>query len=135
MPDDAPDWTPTLEPFTRVDLLRPSLLVHFGASWNKHDRDFALRVEALREEFAKCFYFAAHDVDQPFTLDLVRECKVLNVPALAFFSSGKHVETSVGIRELEALRAQLSSWALDYGPARIGTSELLPPSPVRAHRR
>jgi thioredoxin-like negative regulator of GroEL len=50
------------------------------------------------------------DTEQPFGTDLAEKIKIRNVPALAFFRNGIHVETVIGVLPEEELRRLLDRW-------------------------
>jgi thioredoxin-like negative regulator of GroEL len=84
----------------------PVVVVHFWAAWNGVDRWFDPQFRTVREEFAGRIEFRSADVDDPGLNDVCRECEVVNVPALVCCVRGRRVETIIGARPAEELRAR-----------------------------
>jgi thioredoxin-like negative regulator of GroEL len=107
----AAHWQPGSPPVTGAEwasliAAHPVVVVHFWAAWNGVDRRFDPTFRAVREEFAGRIEFRSADVEGPTLEGACRECQVVNVPALACFVRGRRVETILGARAPEELRAR-----------------------------
>ena len=77
----------------------PRLVVHFTASWNgRYDSEMQHRLEPLRTHYHPRIRFATADADAEGFWPLLREWRVLNLPALVCFAFGYHIRTVVGLR-------------------------------------
>jgi len=85
----------------------PVVVLHFWAAWNGYDRRFDLTLAAIRREFEGRAVFRSIDIDEPELVPFCRACAVVNVPALGFFARGERVETVIGMRSGDELRAKL----------------------------
>jgi len=52
----------------------------------------------VRSRYNECLVFATLDSDVEVFWPLLREWKVLNLPALLLFAFGRHVRTQIGLR-------------------------------------
>lgn len=71
--------------------------------------------EALREietEHQDHAFFGAVDADCEGHWQKCRELRVLNLPALACFINGKHVETVIGVRSKKYLSNKIKEWLI-----------------------
>jgi thioredoxin 1 len=107
---ELPSWRPSTEPLVREDMGRPALIVHFWAPWNAYDRVFDRSMKVLCQEFRANAHFASLNVDDPVMPDVIEQAHLLNVPALVFFRSGRHIETVIGNRKVEFLREVIRRW-------------------------
>jgi len=109
----AERWQPGSKPVTAADLPtvlagHPYLVVHFWAIWNGYDRRFEPTLAAIRREYEGRVVFRSIDVDEPELVPFCRASTVIgNVPALGFFVRGERVETVIGMRSGDELRAKL----------------------------
>jgi thioredoxin-like negative regulator of GroEL len=109
-PVTGPEWASLL-------VAHPVVVAHFWATWNGVDRRFDPQFRPVREEFAGRIEFRSADVDDPTLHDVCRECEVVNVPALACFVRGRRVETVIGARSAQELRARFSRLVAQAGDA------------------
>jgi thioredoxin 1 len=86
------------------------VIVHFWAPWNGYDDAFAERLADSARACGALGHCRSHNTDDPSWSEDLARWGVVNVPALAFFRNGKHVETVIGLRPVEELRGVLSRW-------------------------
>jgi thioredoxin-like negative regulator of GroEL len=97
----------------------PRLVVHLTASWNaQYDSEMQRCLELLRSRYNERIVFATANTDVEAFGPLVREWRVLNLPALALFAFGRHVSTQVGLRSERQLAELCDTLAAthEYAP-------------------
>ena len=78
-------------------------------------------MQPIREEFADRIAFGSIDADNPQYGDIAKEYQFRNLPALACFVRGKWVETLIGSRPAEELRARMLGWLdIEEAPEKRG---------------
>ncbi len=107
------DWrpsTPALDGETLQQVLRDNAVVaiHYWAQWNNHDRAFDEVLRPLRAEFAGSVAFRSIDIDTPAGAQLAMDARLLNVPALSIWLTGRHWRTIIGVRRVNRLRNEIA---------------------------
>ena len=88
-------------------------IFHFWAIWDLHDRtmDEALAENAF--EYKDRVFIGAVDVDDPDSWSLMKQLRVMNVPALVLFKDGVYIETIVGCLKKETIKNKLELLLMD----------------------
>jgi hypothetical protein len=104
-----PNWHPTAPAVTDADFLScPVVILHYWAVWNWGDVDMDIRLALLRREYADRICFRSCDTDQEANQRFV--AGVGNLPALGCFVGGKWMQTLIGLRSEQHLRAAFDPW-------------------------
>ena len=115
MHGEITSWLP-LSPATTAEELPQAfaahsvVVVHFWAIWNGHDRRMDATIQAVRPHYADRIAFYAMDVDLESNWPLLRQYRVMSIPAIACFIHGTWLETSVGALSIVQLYAKLQAW-------------------------
>jgi hypothetical protein len=89
----------SLEELQRALAKIPRLVVHVTASWNaRYDSEMQKCLKLIRSRYNDRIAFATLDSDVEIFWPLLREWKVLNLPALLLFAFGRHIRTQIGLR-------------------------------------
>src|SRR4051794_8395109 len=86
------------------------LAVHFWAVWDRHDVPYDRTLDGLRQAVEPGVLIRSCDTEGPLGTELAERIKIRNVPALAFFRNGIHVETVIGVRPEDELRRLFDRW-------------------------
>jgi thioredoxin-like negative regulator of GroEL len=74
------------------------LVVHLTASWNdQYDSEMQKRLAPVQARYKGRIGFATANTDVEDFWPLMREWRVVNLPALALFAFGRHVSTQIGL--------------------------------------
>ena len=84
-------------------------VVHFGFKWNSFDRTMIRTLTELAPEFADKIRLGYLDIEQNATIDILNRINIVNVPTLCYFKNNEHVATTVGMRTMDDIRAQITS--------------------------
>ena len=102
-------WRPRTDEFSLSDFSSEALVIHFWATWNARDREMDDILCPIAAQFSD-IEFRSLDVDNADYQELCVSAKVLNVPALAFYSTGAHIKTIIGIRQTAEIIREIQSW-------------------------
>jgi thioredoxin-like negative regulator of GroEL len=111
-----PQWPNQVRPIAASGLpevLAASRLVgiHFWASWNGHDHQFARELGRLLEGAGGGMDVYAMDVDDESNAPFLAEWTILNVPAFVVFHQGRRLRTFYQGRESAGeLRERIQHW-------------------------
>jgi len=110
-------WRPTTnevlpKSFGEIVSNHQLIVFHFWASWNAYDRHMDAALATLQYEYEGRIFFGSVDADNQENWQLCRELGVVNLPALAFFANGKHLETVIGMRPKENLSQKMEKWTI-----------------------
>jgi thioredoxin-like negative regulator of GroEL len=84
--------------------------VHFWAAWDRPDVPYDRTLDGLRQAVEPGVLIRSCDTEAPLGTELAERIKIRNVPALAFFRNGVHVETVVGVRAKDELLRLFQRW-------------------------
>ena len=115
MDDELQTWRPRspqieLATLHKVLLRHPLVVVHFWAVWNLYDRKMDEVFEWLKPRYVGRVEFRSLDVDIADSPEFCRDCRVLNLPAVAAFVRGDWVDTLIGLRSRDELDERLRGW-------------------------
>src|SRR5262249_22305232 len=88
---------------------KPVAVIHFWASWNRYDDEMKARLNQIDATFSDQIAVGYVDIDQEQMWELAKELKVLNLPALAYYKNGEHIETTIGLSTKEQIEANLKN--------------------------
>ena len=88
---------------------KPVAIIHFWASWNRYDDEMKARLNQIDAAFSDQIAVGYVDIDQEQMWELAKELKALNLPALAYYKNGEHIETTIGLSTKEQIEANLKN--------------------------
>jgi len=86
------------------------VVIHFWATWNGHDRTADSLIQTIRPHFGERVQFLSFDTGPKEGWEFCRVCKILNLPALAAFSDGRHIGTMVGFGGVDSIKTKIEEW-------------------------
>ena len=109
------NWKPSTinllpEEFVEVVAKHKVAVFHIWAAWNAYDKlmDAALRKTA--SEYKSRIFLGSINADEPGHMQRCKELGVVNLPAIASFVNGMHVETIIGLQSNEDLNSRFRKW-------------------------
>jgi thioredoxin-like negative regulator of GroEL len=88
------------------------VVIHFWAAWNLYDEEMRSRLKQIAVPFTDQIAIGSIDTGQQEMWELIRELKVKNLPALASYKNGQHIETTIGLCPKEQIEVKLKVlWA------------------------
>jgi thioredoxin-like negative regulator of GroEL len=97
---------------------KPITVIHFRADWNGIDLEQRENLSRVDPNYACDVRFGAVDIDDPKFRDLARALKILNIPALAYYQDGKHLETVIGLCSKDGIEGKLNQLVKQESPYR-----------------
>lgn len=95
-------------------------VLHFWAHWNEYDKQMDVTLGEIEAEYDGRVFFGSVDADRDGHWQKCRELGIVNLPAIASFANGKHIETLIGMRTKEELTNKMKEWItaarLSYEP-------------------
>ena len=85
-------------------------VLHFWARWNEYDKQMDVTLGEIEAEYDGRVFFGSVDADQDGHWQRCRELGILNLPAIASFANGTHMETLIGMRTKEELSNKMKAW-------------------------
>ena len=73
----------------------PVVLVHFWAKWNGYDAQIKNTLKGIESSYLGKACFGTVDVDIEEMVSICQELKLGNVPTLAYYKGGRHIETII----------------------------------------
>jgi thioredoxin-like negative regulator of GroEL len=86
---------------------RPVAVVHFWADWNLYDVEMSETLAELASAFAGQVGFGSINVDREEMRNVCLGAGVLNIPALAYYRHGTHIETRIGVESKEMIAERI----------------------------
>ena len=68
--------------------------------------------EEIESDYEGRVFFGSIDADEQGHWQRCREFRVLNLPAIASFANGKHIETVIGMRSKKELSKKIKEWII-----------------------
>lgn len=99
----------SLETYSDFIKSKPVVVIHLWAEWNRYDEEMKSRLKQIAATFTEQVALGAIDTDQQEMWGVIKELKVLNLPALAYYKNGQHIETVIGMRPKEQIEAKLKN--------------------------
>ena len=84
---------------------------HFYASWNRYDVAMDQILCEIADTYKGHIFIGSIDADDPENYDKCKELRILNLPAIAAFVNGQHVETVIGLLSKESLHTKVQKWS------------------------
>lgn len=84
---------------------------HFYASWNEYDVTMDQMLCEIADTYKDRIFIGSIDTDDQENLERCKELRILNLPAIATFVNGQHVETVIGLLSQESLNTKVEKWA------------------------
>lgn len=98
---------PLFDTFVRS---RPFAVVHFSASWNRHDELMRQALEQrIPPDVRDRIGFAELNTDLPESYEFCKKLNITNLPFLAFYRDGLMVRTVTGLRQPAELVGYLAA--------------------------
>ena len=115
MNGEKESWSPLSPAITAEELpqalaMNSVVVLHFWAIWDGNDRVMDATIQAVRPHYADRIAFYAMDLDQEINWPLLRQWRVLSIPAIACFIEGRWLESSIGLRTVEQMHSTLQAW-------------------------
>jgi len=109
--------TPEVLPDSFADSISNHRLavLHFWAAWNEYDKQTDAALGDIESQYQDRVFFGSVDTDHFGNWQRCRALGILNLPAIAFFANGKHIETLIGIRPKEELSNKIQEWIIAAG--------------------
>ena len=85
-------------------------VVHFYASWNQSDVTMDQLLCEVAHTYKDRIFIGSIDTDDQENREKCKELRILNLPAIAAFVNGQHVETVVGLVSKESLNSKVEEW-------------------------
>jgi len=110
-------WKPTTsevspQSFGEVVANHKLAVFHFWASWNMVDKKMDEALREIETEHRDHAFFGSVDTECEGHWQKCRDLGVLNLPALACFINGEHVETVIGMRSKKYLSSKVKEWLI-----------------------
>ena len=83
---------------------------HFYASWNRYDVTMDQVVCEITEAYKDQIFVGSIDTDDQENWERCKELRILNLPAVAIFVNGRHLETVIGLLSRESLNSKVQKW-------------------------
>lgn len=83
----------------------------FYASWNEYDVTMDQMLCEIADTYKDRIFIGSIDTDDQENLERCKELRILNLPAIATFVNGQHVETVIGLLSQESLNTKVEKWA------------------------
>ena len=93
---DATSYNTLVESNNRV-------VVHFWADWNRIDEQMRERLEEVNTSYGALIAFASFDTSPEEHFEICRRVRLVNLPSLCLYRSGKLVETIVGLGDRQRI--------------------------------
>lgn len=99
----------SLETYSDFIKSKPVAVIHFWAAWNRYDEEMKDRLKQVGASFTDQIAIGSIDTDRQEMWELTKELKVMNLPALAYYKNGHHIETAIGLRPKEQIEVKLKN--------------------------
>jgi thioredoxin 1 len=99
----------SLESYSAFIKSRPVAVIHFWAVWNEYDEEMKPRLKQIAASFKEPIAIGSINTDLEEMWGLTKELKVLNLPALAYYKNGQHIETEIGLYSKEYIDIKLKN--------------------------
>jgi thioredoxin 1 len=99
----------SLKTYSEFVKSRPVAVIHFWAAWNGIDEEMKSRLKQIADSFIDQIAIGSIDTDREEIWALTKELKVLNLPALAYYKNGQHIETAIGLYPTEYIEGKLKN--------------------------
>jgi hypothetical protein len=110
-----PGWRPSTPEIRNEDIphlltLHPAIAIHFWAIWDRVlDDSMDRNIATIARQFDGRVAFFSCNTDLPENGELLRECSILSIPALAVLSPGRPSRIIFGNREPQQLASEIES--------------------------
>ncbi|MEP6923906.1 MAG: thioredoxin family protein [Pyrinomonadaceae bacterium] len=99
----------TTEEYKNIITTNKFIVIHFWAAWNRYDLTMRERLEELNTKFKGTVVFFGVNVDLLDLVDLIRNAKVCNIPALAYYHNGNLLETIIGLMSANQIQRRINT--------------------------
>lgn len=110
-------WRPTTsevlpQSFDKAISNHRLVVLHFWAGWNEYDKRMAEALEEIEAEYKGRVFFGSVNTDHRGHWQRCKDLGILNLPALASFANGKHMERVIGMKAKEELSKKMKEWII-----------------------
>ena len=88
------------------------VVLHFWAAWNEYDKQMDADLEEVESEYKNRVFFWINRHGPSWHWQRCRELGILNLPAIACFANGKHMQTVIGMRSKQELSKKIKEWIM-----------------------
>lgn len=85
-------------------------LFHFYASWNVYDVEMDQMLCEIAGDYKGQIFIGSIDADNQENWEKCKELRILNLPAIASFINGHHLETLTGLASREFWNSKVQKW-------------------------
>lgn len=83
---------------------------HFYAAWNRYDVTMDQMLCEIAVAYKDQIFVGSIDTDDQENWERCKELRIVNLPAIAVFVNGRHVETIIGLLAKESLNSKVQKW-------------------------